>query len=58
MKRPILNIILGIVVIIGGLRYNEYRLIPEFLYYVFGGIAIIFGIYKLLTNETEDKKGS
>jgi hypothetical protein len=56
MKQPILYIVLGGVVIIGGLRYNEHRLIPEFLYYVFGSIAIIFGIYKLMTNETEDEK--
>ena len=54
MKQPFLFIAIGILVIIGGFRDNEYRLIPEFLYYLFGGLAIVFGIYKLLANSTED----
>lgn len=55
MKQSILYIIIGILVIIGGLRYNEFRLIPEFLYYIFGGFAIVFGIYKLFASATEDE---
>ncbi len=56
MKQSILYIVLGALIIIGGLRQNEHRLIPEFLYYIFGGISLIFGIYKLLTNEPDDKQ--
>ena len=55
MKQSILYIVLGVLIIIGGLRHNEHRLIPEFLYYILGGISLIFGIYKLLTNETDGK---
>lgn len=55
MKQSIFYIIIGILVIIGGLRYNEFRVIPEFLYYIFGGFAIVFGIYKLFTSATEDE---
>lgn len=56
MKQALLYIVIGLLVILGGLRYNEFRLIPEFLYYVFGSIAIVFGIYKLFTGTTEAEK--
>ena len=53
MKQAIFFIGIGILTIIGGINYNEYRLIPEFLYYVFGAVAIIFGIYKLFTDTSD-----
>lgn len=56
MKQPILYIVIGALAVIGGLRYNEYRFIPEFLYYVFGGIAIAYGIYKLVNAASDDKE--
>ena len=58
MKQSILYIVMGALVIIGGLRYNEYRLIPEFLYYVFGGTLIVFGIYKLVSTTSDDQKNN
>jgi hypothetical protein len=56
MKRPVVNIIIGILIIIMGLRDNEYKIIPQVLYFVFGGIAILIGFYKLLTSEPDDNK--
>lgn len=56
MKQSILYIVLGVLAIIGGLRHNENRFIPEILYYVFGVIVIVFGIYKLLSSESNDQE--
>jgi sulfite exporter TauE/SafE len=56
MKQPIISIVLGVLVIIMGLRDNEYKMIPQVLYYVFGAILILFGVYKLFANATVDNK--
>ena len=58
MKQPILYIVMGALAIFGGLSYDEYRFIPEFLYYVFGGISIVFGIYKLVNTASDDVKNN
>jgi len=57
MKQALSYMILGVLVIIGGITYNQHRLIPEFLYYVFGGVSIIFGIYKLLASAADSDEG-
>lgn len=43
-----IGIILGVLTILGGLRHNEYRLIPEFLYYIAGAIFIIYALWTFM----------
>lgn len=51
--KSIVYIIIGILIIIGGIRHNESRVIPEFLYYLVGGAALLIGIYKLFVSSNE-----
>jgi hypothetical protein len=58
MRQAIIYILMGVLAIVGGLRHNEYRFIPEILYYLFGGFMIVFGIYKLFAAQKTNKESN
>ena len=51
MKQLILgifSIVLGALTIYMGMRDYTHKLLPEVLYFVFGAILIVLGVYKLI----------
>jgi uncharacterized membrane protein HdeD (DUF308 family) len=43
----ILSIVFGVLTLYMGVRDYTYKLLPEFLYFVFGAILILLGVYAI-----------